>query len=49
LKLPDGIDEATDCFEVRPKPAVKQKQQQGKERNNYEIFQSPSAEKEMLA
>jgi len=38
--MPNGVDEIADGLEVRPKPAVKQNEQQGKERYNCKIFQS---------
>jgi hypothetical protein len=34
------VDEIADSLEVGPKPAVKQNEQQGKERYNYKVFQS---------
>jgi hypothetical protein len=40
LKIPNGVDEIADGLEVGPKPAVKQNEQQGKERYYYKVFQS---------
>jgi hypothetical protein len=40
LKIANGVDEIADSLEVGPKPAVKQNEQQGKERYNYKVFQS---------
>jgi len=38
--MPNGVDEIAKGLEVRPKPAVKQNEQQDKERYNYKVFQS---------
>lgn len=38
--MPNGIDEIANGLEVGPKPAIKQNEQQGKERYYYKVFQS---------
>lgn len=38
--MANGVDEIADSLEVGPKPAIKQNEQQDKERYNYKVFQS---------
>jgi len=39
LKLTNSLDDLAQAFDVRAQSAVKQEEQQGNQRQNYEIFQ----------